>query len=149
MGIDETQEAGDGNYRTIVFWSCYGDAENLTDTDPDDAIRDYLDGFLSPGCDVLEMLPETVELYGYARMKTDGIELDADSILERVLENLDDEYGDPDDRTTPTPAMKKAAKAFVAVIRDEYKVWSCEVVNRQVIQVEDWVRENEPEWLEG
>ncbi len=51
----------------------------------------------------------------------------AKSILGDLLENLDDEYGDPDgDSTEPTDKMEKASLELAKVMREEYTSWMCE-----------------------
>ncbi len=55
------------------------------------------------------------------------------SVLERLLEDLDEDYADPDgDSTTPTDTMREAARAFVGVVAKEYKVWSCEPTGKVI-----------------
>jgi len=47
--------------------------------------------------------------------------------LGRALEQLDEEYSDPDgDMTEPTDAMKAAALAFGKAVLADYKPWACE-----------------------
>ena len=51
----------------------------------------------------------------------------AKSILDDLLEDLDDEYGDPDgDNTEPTDNMKKASLSLAKVMKEEYRSWMCE-----------------------
>ena len=45
------------------FYAC-DDTENLTHTDPNEAIADFLDRYQTPGCDVLAECPETVTRSG-------------------------------------------------------------------------------------
>lgn len=53
-------------------------------------------------------------------------------VLERVLEELDEEYGDPNgDFPEPTKAMKEAADTFMKVVLDEYVPWNCEPTGRR------------------
>jgi hypothetical protein len=47
--------------------------------------------------------------------------------LERILDDLNEEFGDPDgDGTKPTDAMKRAALSFVDVVFKEFEPWACE-----------------------
>lgn len=57
------------------------------------------------------------------------------SILDRVLEELDEEYADPDsyDNTEPNQAMKDAAEAFAKVIEREYKSYMCEPNGNKIV----------------
>ncbi len=51
----------------------------------------------------------------------------ADRTLDRLLEDLDEEYGDHDgDPTEPSDAMKRAALAFADSILKEYTPFMCE-----------------------
>jgi len=54
--------------------------------------------------------------------KTNGKDL-----IDRILEDLDQDYGDPDgDYTTPSENMLKAANALAKVIREDYRVFACD-----------------------
>ena len=123
----------------IVYWSVTED-ERLTHTDRDDAILLYLDTY-----DVAH-LPATITVTGYARM---NVSVRADLALERVLEVMDEEYGDPDgDGNEPTPAMIAAAETFARAIEAEYVPWWCVPVHSETVDVLEWVREHEPQWLD-
>ncbi len=120
--------------RDVIFWSCEDGCESLRHTDPDEAVQDYLEG-INP-----EYTPRALTLYGYARMP---VSLDAEDVLGRVLEMLDDEYGGPDgDSTGPTPTMSGAAQRFVDVVRGEYKPWGCEIIEEREIIVAEWAKAN-------
>ena len=130
--------------REIVFWG-WEDDESLSHYDKDEAIEAMLDGMDEP----IAALPETIEVCGFARMEIHPNVLSADAILEDALERLDEEYADPHGEIEePTPAMKTAAEAFVAVIKAEYMVWNCEVVARETVNVREWIKEHRPDWLE-
>ena len=127
--------------RKIEFWGKEDD-ERLTYTEMDDAIESIIDG-----TDDIEDLPETIEVCGFARIEP-SMKNGAEVALERLLENLDEEYSDPDGSyTDPTDKMIEASKEFVATVLDEYKVWACELVSRETINVQKWIKENRPEWL--
>lgn len=128
-------------YREIVYWDC-SDPEYLTHTEMDDA----LDSYLSDGRE----MPETLEVHGYARMKKPTVDVLADDILERTLEDLDCivELGSPDGPTKATEQMKAASIAFAGAILRDYTPWACEVVITHKINAEDWIKKNRPDWLE-
>ena len=133
----------------IVFWSCDEGAEELIHSDQEDAIESYLNQRLDPGCDVLARLPKEVTAFGFVRRPLSAHDPDPQDVLEDVLYRLDEEYGDPETRTDPeTPAMLEAAKAFCDVVRAEYSPWSCKKACSETINVEAWVREHRPDWLE-
>jgi len=134
-----------------TFWSHDDGCETLHHTDMDDAIRDHLDSMLSPGCDTLATLPETITVYGFTRNVIGKNEpaLDPGMVVERIFEDLDEEYGDPDGRDdSPAPQILAAAEALCAAVREHYRVWTCERTCEERINVAEWVRENEPEWLQ-
>ena len=65
----------------------------------------------------------------------------ANSILEDILENLDENYGDPDSNgTEPTENMKKASLELTKVLTKEYHVWMCEPTGKILEFSEDEVR---------
>jgi len=88
-------------------------------------------------------IPETLTMVGFRRMKP---ELRPSEVLESVLEELDEEWADPDgiSPTKPTPAMIEAAEAFCAVILREYVPWACEECGvTETVNVREWAREND------
>ena len=125
----------------IEFWGKVDD-ERLTYTEMDDAIESIIDG-----TDDIEDLPETIEVCGFARIEP-SMKNGAEVALERLLENLDEEYSDPDGSyTDPTDAMIEASEMFVAVVLKEYKCWACEPVKWETVNVQAWIKENRPDWL--
>jgi len=79
-----------------------------------------------------------LEILVFKRMDVGG-EAEAQRIasdaLERTLERLDEEYGDPDgDTTDATDAMKEAALVFGRAVVAEYVPWQCEPTG-EVIKV--------------
>lgn len=125
------------------LYTCDDGAERIDGSDPDDAIRQYLDNY-APG-----ELPATVTLYRYRRgvVPNDIWGFVAERVLDTAIEYLDEEYGDPDEATEPTEAMRVAATAFVDAMRTEYVPWNCELDGQEEIDVAKWVKENAPEWL--
>lgn len=133
-----------------TFWSHDAEAEELHHADMDDAIREYLDLMLSPGGDVLKELPATIKVYGYTRITLAENEpaINPDMIVERIFEDLDEEYGSHDSET-PHAAILEAAKALCTAMQEHYPVWQCERTHEETIDVAEWVREHVPEWLVG
>ena len=125
--------------KEIEFWDDEG-TEILNYTDKDEAIEYILDG--------LDELPAKYEICGYARrIMTESAESLGDSVLDDLLERLDDEYGG-EDETERTDEMKKAATIFANKMLSLYSVWQCEIVKRETIDVKEWVKENRPDWLD-
>ena len=135
-----------------ALYSCDDGDETLIHTDPDDAIEEALDKWLSPKVSVLEHLRsavgETITVFAFKRRVVDDDEPDAERLLEDVLERLDEEYGNPDEASTPTDAMRTAAETFCAAIRAEYHVWQCDGFAQAKVNVDAWVRDRRPDWLE-
>ncbi len=144
--------------REPLFYTCDDDAESLTDTEPEEAVRCHLDAMLEPRMtpeQVLAALPKTITLYGYARTVLPPTVPDPDDVLDNIMERIEeDEYGDPDgvswEDRMDLPAvngLKAKARELCEAIRLLYKPWSCEQVTKEEVDVEKWIRENEPEWL--
>ena len=115
--------------REVDFWDL-PDQEELRYSDKNEAIEMIID-----------KLPEdqkTFELCGYSRMIH---HFNPDVILMDILENTDFDFGDPDDYTKPTKAMKAAAKAFTDVLDSEYTVHACEEICRETINIDTWKTE--------
>lgn len=142
--------------RPVVIWHYRDDEEELPSCDdPDEAVVNAIDEMAGlvyvddSGTQRLEephLLDDEITLYGYARMP---VKIDGERILENVLENLDDDHGQPGPGpgTKPTHAMIEAAHAFAIAIEDGYESWACEVVEKRVINVREWCAANAPEWL--
>lgn len=80
----------------------------------------------------LDDIDYPILVHEYRRMKPS---LNADRILEDVLDHLDENYCNPDgDSTEPTEEMKQAAKVFADSILSQYVSWSCEC-NGNVIEI--------------
>lgn len=123
----------------IVCWDEPGQ-EDLRFSDEYEAIQCILE-------DTDDPLPEKIVLCGFARMEiTPTI---VPHPLEDLLDQLDDEYGNPNgDPTEPTEAMEKAEKRFLKAIYREYLPWACEEVVRKEIDVKKWIAENRPDLAE-
>ncbi len=122
------------------YWTCERDAERFHCETVDAAVEEYLDD-REP-----EDWPIKLIAYGYT-----PIELAPGSIsfryeLEQFLEQLDEEYGDPDETTEITDAMLVAAEAFGEIIRKLYPVFSCERVEESHVDVQEWVLHHHPGW---
>lgn len=122
----------------ICFWDAE-DSETLRHETLDGAVNAVLDG--------VQNFPATLVVHGYRRMKP---EISYPRALEDLLEQLDEEYGNPDGGDTqPTPAMLAAEKAFYEAVLAEYKPWACEQVASVTIDVPTWIREHRPDWLDN
>lgn len=121
----------------MKFWDCDREREQLMFGDIGEAVYYWADGAEQP-------LPETVTVYGWAQMELPAPKNHAEMVLDEILLSLDEEYGNPEEETEQTDAMKAAALAFVNAIYAEYPVWMCEHITSRVVKVADHVP---PEWL--
>lgn len=118
--------------RVRRFWTVEeAGEERFTYTTIDEVVSAYLDE--------LSTFPECLTVREYAPMKV--TKADMPYILDRVLESLDDEYGDPEgDNAEATPLMRKAEEQFIKVILREYQPWACEKTGRvRKINVKRWL----------
>lgn len=126
-----------------AFWDAH-QRETLVHADIHDAVEDYVDGMGELPADE----EATVRVTGYNPQSAAGF-LDG-SVLERALESLDEEFGDPNagEYTQPTEAMRAAEAAFISAVLAEYHVWTCDKVVDVDVPILPWVREHRPDWLE-
>ncbi|MFA4971330.1 MAG: hypothetical protein WC683_01870 [bacterium] len=135
----ETQ--GDPTGREVVYWSVGGHETELTHETMEEAIDYYLEEFALPGGKWADNLPDEIEVVGFARVQ---LMMRPGDTLERTLECIDEEYGDPDGGwTEPTPAMLAAEAAYHAVVLAEYEPWMCEPVVRRQVDVRAWLAEHD------
>lgn len=124
----------------IEFWGSEND-ERLSYDNMDEAIESILeDSGETTG---------TLEICGFTRVDPPTVDWFASEILECALENLDCDLGDPEGGTDPTSEMIEASKTFATELLKEYKIWACEVIERKTIDINKWIKENNPEWLKG
>jgi hypothetical protein len=123
-----------------IFWGS-GDEETLAHTEMHDALEQILDGLVSP-------LPRKVSVSKYRR-ETPAQHIDLGTVIEGIIESLDERYGDIDGEPTQiTEKMKLAGHKFIETIRSEYVPWTCEICETVEVDVKQWIEENAPEWLE-
>ena len=125
------------------FWDCDEGRERLIHTEPYEAIEYHLDDMHPVS---VEDMPDEIKVYGFAPMKV-AIEDWKESVLDGLLERLDENHGNPDDYTEPTDAMLKAEAVFLSSVLSEYVVWNCELCEEKTIVVRDWIQEHRPDWL--
>ena len=124
-----------------VFWAEENDDGELLHGSLEDAIEDFLDA-----CSI-DKIPDQATFVGYSRRVVGPCECDMS--LNYLLEYLDEEYGCPDELTTPTPEMREAEREFVAKVLSRYAVWQCEPNGeKETIECLRWISDNRPDWLE-
>lgn len=129
--------------REAVFFSCDDGCEYLEHEDPDEAIAAALDDW---DVKLFRAADAVITVYGFARMYPTAESCGAP--LESLLETLDEDRGNPDGPDDATDAMKKAEAVFIAAVLAEYVPWACEAVGESTVNVAEWVKKNNPEWLE-
>lgn len=129
---DEVKTDASRVEREPKFWTCDDAVEELSCDTIGEAVEEWA-WHIRPA-----RLPEAIEVYGFAPKAPPTLEDVRGDSLDRLLEWLDDEHGDPDDGTTPTPAMRAAEEAFHAAVLAEYTVWRCERVTTRTVKVADY-----------
>ena len=123
------------------YYDCDEGCERLSHVTIDEAVEYHLDNLET------ESWPETLEVYGFCRMKVDARQL---CVLDSALENLDYEYScDDNEPTESTEKMRTAEAAFLKVLEEEYVVYRYDVATTEVVNVAKWVREDAAHWLEN
>lgn len=113
----------------------------------DDYMQDFLGGFLYED----EELPETIEVVGMSpiAITENWIKGESELVVERILENFDEDYGDFEGGTTvdkkKLQVINEAAIDFVKMIAEAYPVWKCEEVSRETVKVSDYVEAEDQE----
>ena len=111
------------------------DRERLYATTVDEAIETYL-----KDNDLLDSPSEWPETVTIARFRPMKAMLDAGDVLERILEELDEDYGDwESEPDKPTDKMKEAAQVFVDAILAEYRVFNLESDTRAEYSLSEWL----------
>lgn len=139
--------------RTPTLWSCDEGDERLHCTDKDEAVEEFLEQQVDPDMsddEVTQTLTDLspLKVFGYAPQVA---HLDTSWLLESVMDYLDSDQdlGDPDEPTEPTPRMKEAAEQFSKTILEEYHVWAHDVVVTEEVDCVAWAKENCPTWFNG
>jgi hypothetical protein len=123
-------------------------AEVLHHDTPDEAVEYHLDG-VDPILDA-DLLTTPLRIYAFKRAKVSASDVEnlPGIVLNDLMQWLDDnEYGDPEDGSEPTPKMELAARVFIDTIVREFKVWSCECIGYTEVDVAEWIAKNRPDWL--
>jgi hypothetical protein len=105
------------------FYDSDDEAETLIDTDLEDAIETAIERLRWR-----DKLFGAFKVYGYKRRKLtlDAPAFDVDYVLGRIYEDLDDEYGNPDEPTQPSAEARKAAQELFRAIVATFAVWQHE-----------------------
>jgi hypothetical protein len=116
-----------------VFWSTIEDDDGLYESDIDQVIQDHLDQY--------ELSEGETELTVYGFAPSDMYIKDGFS-LNRLVEALDEDFGDPDKDFVITKPMREAEKLFHESVIKELQSWSCDIVEKRIINIEQWCKDN-------
>jgi len=140
------------------FYDC-GDGEQLSHESPEEAVEDWLEGWLEPDCDVSAAIREQapIELTVFRRnaLEAGWVERQAEMALETLEESFSEEYGDPEAGLSDSqferakkeclPALTKAFQDFIS----QFEVWRCDPIAKVILdadQIEEMMRAYNPDW---
>ena len=126
-----------------IFFAC-DEPERLTYEDEGEAIMYYLDQ-IDP-----KDLPETIEVTEYHQMKVTPPWWMVDNITANLIETLDEEYAYENHTQTDEVVRQITALAntFVEAATKLYDGSMYEPFGKpKIVNVMEWVKDNEPEWL--
>jgi hypothetical protein len=117
---------------TDILWGS-ADDETLAYSDADEVFASMVN----------DMLPEELDREATAyQFKRVEIPRGYFNPLERLLEDLDDEFGG-EDPSEPTEAMKAAEQAFIDAVLKDYVPWRCDPTGEKVtVNLLEWAKEN-------
>jgi hypothetical protein len=146
----------------ISYWDC-SQPDVLSHSDFVEAVCAHVESWLDTTCDVEALVRETfaegLSVEGYERNEVPlkwGHDT-ADSIVDRLAEELDEEFGDHlygDHEVLPTKVRAELLVQLTAVldgIRPKLDVWQCEQTVTVKLSLEELIaalREWCPEWFE-
>jgi len=123
----------------VKFWAV-GEEELLRHTEIHEAIEDWWDQCYPEAVDP----DHRVTVYGYAEMPLPSTDYLAFTVLDVLIERLDEEYSDPNGSPTDyTEKMKQAAYGFVDAVKEEYVSWACHVVTTKTVRVGDYLTDDQ------
>lgn len=141
------------------FFDCR-DSEVLSHETVEEAIEEYLDGFMTRDCDVAKLIAEhtPLEVRGFDRKPLDHgfADQSAGWLLESALEQFEEEYGGGDyplieETDQAAVAAKEQIAAALRILHASVSVWQCEENAKREYsteEVEAMMRENNPDWFE-
>ncbi len=140
------------------FYSCT-DEEHLTCQCPEEALEQFLDGYLSPECDVAAVIREigevTVKAYQPVVLSEESIGALALQLVERARDQWREKCGDPDGDVDLEPGpLAETEKQISAILTELFATqtpWSCEQCGEVTLtpeQVDGIMRDECPEWFD-
>jgi len=145
-------------FDSAEYYDCR-DSETLHHEGIEEAVEDWLDHWMEPGCDVRKILEEhECEVTAYRRevVTEDWIRSQAEGLLEHLAEGFAVDFGNPSaDKCIDDEALKACLPAMMEAVRKlvaNASVWRCERVASRVLdedEVETMMRERNPHWFES
>jgi len=118
-----------------TLWGRYDD-EDLIHKTADEAIKAVIKDF-DPADD------ETIVVWEFKRKELPPVEDLRDTLMDWLRDDLDPEYGDPDQSTDFPNEVVIAAERFAQVVRQEWPVFMMErTENKVTANVGEWKRVN-------
>lgn len=146
------------------YWDCSDDTEQLTHSEPLEAIEYHLDGWLSPNCDTEAVIREKCSdgLTVYAWQRKTVTDADVERVADDCLDAAEEAFGeqlelsDPDgDGSDFNKADRERARPlFEAAVRSLYEgaqVWACERFAKVELTCDELLelcRSEFPHWFE-
>ena len=138
--MNAEQEALDRQFPEFMY-GAFGQ-ERMTAVTVDEAAEEIIDQM-----DLLQC-SRTVTVVKHRRKRLVPEDFQDKGPLSRFLEELDEEYGDPDGSPwDPSPAMLAAEREFLARVLREYRPFKLDPVQEIEVGVFQWVDENARRWL--
>jgi acyl carrier protein phosphodiesterase len=142
------------------FYDCC-DSEGLEHESPEEAVEEFLDAFMTPGCDVAAVIrkraPVRIVAFRKRALAEEWLKRVARRCLDDAGEQFAEEYGDPEDMVSDgldLAAHSDALQGMVAALRGLFKharAFQCEEVGRAYLAapaIEAMMREHRPEWFD-
>jgi hypothetical protein len=118
-----------------TLWGGYED-EDLTHETADEAIEAIIDDWDPPD-------DKTISVWEYKRRELPPVEDLRDTLMDWLRDDLDPEYGDPEQSTDFPNEVIIAAERFAQVVRREWPVWTMERTENKIeANVGEWKRKN-------
>ena len=127
--------------REIRWWTCDPSQETLTCVSIREALEEHFDR------NDAHPIPASIIVYGFASMELGSSYGFAANIVERLLEELDEEFGDPNGVCEQSREVQRvietAAMDFIDKVKAVYKPWACEQVVEETVNPADYGFETE------
>ncbi|OFW58426.1 MAG: hypothetical protein A2Y75_01575 [Candidatus Solincola sediminis] len=119
------------------LWAVEGWDENITHSDMDECIGDYLNGLS------MENWPTTIQVNGFSRMKA-KFQREAIDLARELLVELWEEYGNQicDCDQEPSSKLIKITQELMDTTIIEFKPWACDQVESVEANVGDWLNKH-------